>query len=78
MTAAPSLNSSHPAERQEAARLALAEARIALDQATRAWEERANGLDRDELRMLRETVQGCKTDVGNWIRHIKQGCPKGR
>lgn len=74
----PSLKSSHPAQRAAAAHLALADARAALDRANRAWEGRRYGLDRDEKRVLRETVQGCQADVGNWVRYIKQGCPKGR
>lgn len=78
MAATPSLTSSHPAERQQAAREALAKACTAVDKAIRAWEARRPDMDRDEQRMLRETVQGCKAEVSNWTRYIKQGCPKGR
>jgi hypothetical protein len=65
-----------PAERQAAAQETLAEAVKELNEAhvVLLAYEMGDDVDPDELRILRERVEGCKGRVKGMQRYIRQGC----
>ncbi|MFE9834098.1 hypothetical protein ACFYP4_02945 [Streptomyces sp. NPDC005551] len=78
MAIASPLASYRQQDRREAADVRLAAIREEVDQLTRAWEARNPSADPEELRVLRERLQGARGQVKVWTRYIKNGCPRGR
>ena len=72
------LRSRLPADRRAAADVLLAEARAEVHELTLLWEGRDPKVDREELRVLKERLQGAKGHLAMWTRYIKKGCPRGR
>lgn len=66
------------ADRRAAADAALAEAREEVHELNLLWEGRDLKGDREELRVLKERLQGAKGQVTQWTRYIKSGCPRSR
>lgn len=67
-----------PAERRVAADEQLRAAIAEVDELIRQWEGRDAGADPEELRVLRERLQGARGQVKMWTRYIKSGCARSR
>jgi hypothetical protein len=72
------LRSYLPADRRAAADDQLAKARAEVHDLNLLWEGRDPKGDHEELRVLRERLQGAKGQVTQWTRYIKSGCPRSR